>query len=160
MTYAIRPATPDDVETILALIKHLAEYEKLAEYVNTTPEQLKKYGFGTPRYFETLLCETTDGDVIGMALYFFTFSTFVGKPSLYLEDLVILQEHRHRDAGKTLFKALARVALEHDCGRIDWSVLDWNTSAIRFYNALGAHHVDGWNLNRLERDAIEKVAAG
>ena len=160
MTYSIRPATPDDVETILAMIKHLADYEKLAEFVQTTPEQLRKYGFGENRYFETLLCEMNNGEIIGMALYFFTFSTFVGKPSLYLEDLVVLEDHRQQGAGKALFKALAQVALQHDCGRIDWSVLDWNTSAIRFYNALGAHHVDGWNLNRLERDAIEKVAAG
>ncbi len=154
MDFTIRPATQHDVDTILFFINQLAEYEKLEDQVNATRERILLYGFAEFRYFEALLAEAADGTPFGLALYFFTFSTFLAKPSLYLEDLFVLPEYRGNGIGKQFFRELVAIAKERNCGRIEWSVLDWNTPSIQFYRALGARPVDGWTVYRLDEQAL------
>ena len=148
MTLKIRAGTRRDVPTILALIRGLAEYEKLGHEVEATLARIRQHGFGTRRYFETLLCFEGRRPV-GFALYFFTYSTFLARPTLYLEDLFVVPEARGHGAGKALLSALARVAARRGCGRMEWAVLDWNTPAIGFYERLGARLRKDWILTRL-----------
>jgi GNAT superfamily N-acetyltransferase len=144
----IRPGTRRDAATILALIRGLAEYERLGHEVEATLARIRRHGFGRRRYFETLLC--FEGRVaVGFALYFFAYSTFLARPTLYLEDLFVLPTARGRGAGKALLAALARVALRRGCGRMEWAVLDWNAPAIGFYERLGARLRKDWILTRL-----------
>jgi GNAT superfamily N-acetyltransferase len=152
--YTIRPATRDDADTILFFISQLAEYEKLTHMVNATKEFIIEYGFGERPYFEALLAEKEDGTPLGLALYFFTFSTFLAKPTLYLEDLFVLPEYRDNGIGKQFFRELVTIARERNCGRVEWSVLDWNEPSIQFYKSLGALPVDGWTTYRLTGDAL------
>ena len=155
-TLSIRRGTRRDVPVIVRLIRGLAEYERLAHEMVATTSQIRRHGFGRRRYFETLICRR--GRVpIGFALYFFTYSTFLGRPSLYLEDLFVLPEERGRGAGRALLGELARIATRRGCGRMEWAVLDWNRSAIRFYRTLGATLRRDWILTRLSGRALRRL---
>jgi GNAT superfamily N-acetyltransferase len=154
----VRRARPGDAVMILALIRGLAAYERLSHEVKASTAQLRRHGFGRRRYFETLICQR-DRQPIGFALYFFTYSTFVGRPSLYLEDLFVVPEERGQGAGRMLLGALARIAIERGCGRMEWAVLHWNRPAIRFYERLGARLRRDWVLTRLGPPAIKRLSA-
>jgi GNAT superfamily N-acetyltransferase len=153
----IRRGTARDVPTILRLIRGLAEYERLAHEVHATPARVRAHGFGPRRYFETLICRR-EGRPIGFALYFFTYSTFLARPTLYLEDLFVLPEERGGGAGKALLKALARIAVRRGCGRLEWAVLDWNRPAIGFYKRLGARLHKQWIITRLTGTPLRRLA--
>lgn len=146
--FLIRRATRHDVPTILAMIRGLAKYERLAHQMKATAARLRRHGFGRRPYFEALICRR-GRNTVGFALYFFTYSTFMGRPTLYVEDLFVLPDERGRGAGKALLVALARIAARRGCGRMEWAVLDWNTPAIRFYKRLGAELRKEWILTRL-----------
>lgn len=154
----IRPATPADIPAIVQLIRALADYEKLSDQVVVTEAQLREHLFGARPYAEVLLAEEASR-VVGYALFFHTYSTFLGRPNLYLEDLFVLPEHRGRGHGKGMLARLARLAVERDCGRFEWLVLDWNTPAIQFYEVLGAVVVPEWKLCRMTGDALRRFAA-
>ena len=154
--FHIRKATPEDTPTILHLITQLAIYEKLENEVITTVEELKTNIF-KKNYAEVLIAEENDKP-IGFALYFHNFSTFVGKPGIYLEDLFVEIEYRGKGYGKALLVELAKIAKERNCGRLEWSVLDWNTPSIEFYKSLGAKPMDEWTVFRLDRQGIENLA--
>src|SRR5438046_3890105 len=145
---SIRRGTRRDVPVIIRLIHGLAEYERLAHEAVATASQIRRHGFGRRRYFETLICRR-GRDPIGFALYFFTYSTFLGRPTLYLEDLFVLPEERGRGVGRRLLAQLARIAVERECSRMEWSVLDWNTPAREFYLKLGAVAMDDWTVFRM-----------
>ena len=157
MTLHIRSSAQGDEALILGFIRELAEYEKLADEVVATEAQLKATLFcNAPKAF-ALIAEQ-DGAPVGFALYFFNYSTFLGKHGLYLEDLYVRESARGQGAGKALLAELARIALEHDCGRMEWSVLDWNTPSIEFYKALGAVPMDEWTVFRLTDAPLTKLA--
>jgi len=152
--FTIRDAVEGDVDDILRLILALATYEKAPESAKATPELLKKNLFGPHPYAHTLLA-LVDGKAVGVAMYFFNFSTWTGKPGLYLEDLFVEVEYRKMGIGKALFGALGKVAEDHDCGRMDWAVLKWNQPSIDFYEkALGAFGMKEWEGMRLEEEGI------
>ncbi|HVG61412.1 MAG TPA: GNAT family N-acetyltransferase [Hyalangium sp.] len=154
----IRPATPADIPAILQLIRALSDYEKLSDQVVVNEAQLHEHLFGPRPYAEVLLAEEA-GRVVGYALFFHTYSTFLGRPSLYLEDLFVLPEQRGRGHGKGLLARLAQLAVERGCGRFEWMVLDWNTPAIQFYESLGAVVAPEWKLCRMTGDALRRFAA-
>ena len=154
----IRPAVREDTGRILAFIRELAEYEKLAHEAVADEAGLARQLFGPTPRAEVLIAEV-DGEAAGFALFFHNFSTFVGKPGLYLEDLFVRPQHRGLGLGKRLMARLARLALERDCGRFEWSVLDWNTPAIDFYRSLGAVGMDDWTVQRVVGDALTALAA-
>lgn len=153
----IRRGTERDVPTILKLIRGLAEYERLAHEVEATTARVRAHGFGRRRYFETIICRR-GGTPVGFALYFFTYSTFLARPTLYLEDLFVLPEERGAGAGKALLRALARIAVRRGCGRLEWAVLDWNRPAIGFYKRLGAKLRRQWILTRLTGAPLRRLA--
>ena len=153
----VRPGTRRDAKTIVALIRGLAEYEKLGHECEATVSGVRRHGFGARRYFETLICER-DGAAIGFALYFFTFSTFLARPTLYLEDLFVVPAARGLGAGRALLTALARVAVRKGCGRMEWAVLDWNAPSIGFYEGLGARLRREWILTRLTGAPLRRLA--
>jgi GNAT superfamily N-acetyltransferase len=153
----IRRGTERDVPTILRLIRGLAEYERLAHEMEATPARVRAHGFGRRRYFETIICRR-GGKPVGFALYFFTYSTFLARPTLYLEDLFVLPEDRGTGAGKALLRALARIAVRRGCGRLEWAVLDWNRPAIGFYKRLGAKLRRQWILTRLTGAPLRRLA--
>src|SRR5262249_47829905 len=153
----IRRGRPRDAQTILALIRGLAEDERLAHQVEATLGRIRRHGFGRRRYFATLICRRT-GVAIGFALYFFTSSPFLAQPSLYLEDLFVLPDARGRGAGRALLAALAKIAVERGCGRMEWAVLDWNAPAIGFYERLGATLRKEWVRTRLTGPALKRLA--
>lgn len=153
----IRRATLRDAPAILGLIRGLAEYERLAHEVEATVGRLRRHGFGRRPYYEALLCRR-GRTPIGFALYFFTYSTFLARPSLYLEDLFVLPDERRNGAGRALLRALARIAVRGGCGRMEWAVLDWNRPAIRFYTRLGARLKKEWILTRLSGEALRRLA--
>jgi GNAT superfamily N-acetyltransferase len=155
----ILPARPDDVSIILRLIKALAEYERLSDQVVATEEGLREQLFGDRPVAEVVLARVDDA-VVGFALFFHNFSTFLGRPGLYLEDLFVVPEWRGRGVGRKLLAHLAALAIERQCGRVEWSVLDWNTSAIGFYERLGATLMEDWKLCRLTGDSLARAAAG
>ena len=160
MTYTLRPATLADVPVILNLIRGLAEYERMLDQVQATEAGLQATLFpaaGDPPAAHCVLAEI-DGIAVGFALYFFNYSTFLGKPGLYLEDLFVKPELRGRGIGKALLLHLARVANEKGCGRMEWAVLDWNAPAIAFYESLGAKRMLEWQLCRLSGPALEQYA--
>src|SRR5947208_16202669 len=144
----VRRATARDVPAILRLIRGLAEYERLAHEVEATVGTLRRHGFGRRAYFEALLCFRGRA-VIGFALYFFTYSTFLARPTLYLEDLFVVPDERGHGAGRALLRHLAQIAVRRGCGRMEWTVLDWNEPSIRFYEKLGAQLRRDWILTRL-----------
>jgi GNAT superfamily N-acetyltransferase len=153
----LRRATEADVPALLELIRGIAEYERLSHEVEATEALLRTHGFGPRPIFEAILAER-DRRALGFALYFFTFSTFKARPTLYLEDLFVRPEHRGRGIGRRLLVQLARIAVEHDCGRMEWSVLDWNTPARDFYFKLGAVAMDEWTVFRMTREAFGALA--
>ena len=153
----LRFATASDIPDILALIKHLAEYEKLSHQVVATEDALRNTLFGDKPYAEVILSEL-EGKVTGMALFFHNYSTFMAKPGIYLEDLCVLEEFRGRGIGEALLKELARVAVERGCGFMEWAVLDWNVDAIRFYEAKGAELKKDWVPTRLVGEALVKLS--
>lgn len=155
--FSIGRATARDAATILALIRGLAAYERLTHEMRATLRDLRRHGFGRRRYFEALLCRR-GGRPIGFALYYFTYSTFAGRPTLYLEDLFVLPEERGRGAGRALLRVLARIAVRRGCGRMEWTVLDWNRPAIRFYRRLGARLRPDWVLTRLAGAPLRRLA--
>jgi GNAT superfamily N-acetyltransferase len=154
---SIRPGTARDVPTILALIRGLADYERLRRECKATAAGVRRHGFGRRPYFETIIARRGDRPV-GFALYFFTFSTFLAKPTLYLEDLFVLPEDRGGGAGRALLAALARIAVRRGCGRLEWAVLDWNRPAIGFYDRLGARFRREWILTRLTGAPLARLA--
>ncbi len=153
----IRFATEDDVPLILAFIRELAEYERLSHEVVATEEALRDSLFGNRRFAEVLL-GYRGGSPVAFALFFHTFSTFLGKPGIYLEDLYVRPEFRGAGAGRALLVHLARLAKDRGCGRLEWSVLDWNEPAIRFYRGIGASPVGGWTVYRVTGKALEDLA--
>lgn len=155
-SFQLRPAEPRDAAQLVELISALAEYEKLSHLVQVTPEALSRHLFGERPVIETLVAEREPGALIGFALYFTNFSTFLGKPGLYLEDLFVRPEHRGHGVGRALLEALARIAIERDYGRVEWSVLDWNAPAIGFYEQLGASVLPEWRICRLTGAALER----
>ncbi|AMV24922.1 putative acetyltransferase [Gemmata sp. SH-PL17] len=154
----IRSATPGDVPVIANLIRALAEYEKLAHAVVLQEADLHRHLFGATKFAEVLLVEDA-GAVVGFALFFHNYSTFRAKPGIYLEDLFVIPEARGKGHGKALLRALAKLAVERDCARVEWSVLNWNEPSIQFYKSLGAKPMDEWTVYRLTDDALTKLAA-
>ena len=157
--FLIRPAAPGDVDELLRLIGALAEYEKLADMAVGTPAMLREALFGARPSCEAIVAER-GGRSVGFALYFTTFSTFLCKPGLYLEDLFVEPAHRGAGLGKALLRRLAAIAIERDCGRFEWRVLDWNDPSIRFYQSLGATLMPEWQLVRMTRPEIAALAKG
>ena len=157
MTTTIRAATADDCPMIANLIRQLAVYEKLEHAVTASLDDLRRGLFGDPPFAHAIIAQV-GREVAGFALYFYNFSTFRGKPGLYLEDLFVKPEYRGRGVGKALLARLAKVAVSHDCGRFEWSVLDWNEPSIRFYKALGARPMDEWTMFRIEGEALDRLA--
>uniref|UniRef100_UPI004047D7EB GNAT family N-acetyltransferase n=1 Tax=Rheinheimera sp. TaxID=1869214 RepID=UPI004047D7EB len=153
----LRLATEQDVPTILAFINGLAEYEKLADQVVATEQQLRTTLFGDKPYAEVVLAEYGQ-HAAGFALFFHNYSTFLAKPGIYLEDLFVLPEYRGKGIGKVLLSYLAKLAVQRDCGRLEWSVLDWNQPAIDFYQAQGATMMHDWRINRVTGDALKALA--
>ena len=153
----IRPATSRDLPTLLQLIRGLAKYERLSREVKATVSRLRRDGFGRRAYFQTLIC-WRGRTAIGYALYFFNYSTFRAQPTLYLEDLFVLPEERGNGAGKAMLAALARIAVQRKCGRMEWAVLSWNSPAIRFYKKLGATLRKEWILTRLTDVPLRRLA--
>jgi GNAT superfamily N-acetyltransferase len=156
MTCTIRAATPDDAAAIHRFISELAAFEREPDAVENTPANLAAQLAGEGRPFACLLAEEGGGPV-GFALYFFNYSTWTGRPGLYVEDLYVTPAARGRGAGKALFLAMASVARERGCGRMEWSVLDWNQEAIDFYRAFGAKPMDEWTTFRLDGAALERL---
>lgn len=153
----IRQATADDVPTILALIRELADFERLLDQVTATEAQLRDALFGPRPYAEVLIAR--DGaEVAGFALFFHNFSTFLAKPGIYLEDLYVRPKYRGNGYGAALLVRLAALAVERGCGRLEWSVLNWNQRAIDFYRSLGAQPLDEWTMYRVTGAALERLA--
>ncbi|HBY57378.1 MAG TPA: N-acetyltransferase [Candidatus Atribacteria bacterium] len=152
----IRKASIDDVPLILKFIKELSVYEKMSEEVIATEDTLRETLFGDKSYAEVLIAEIK-GEPVGYALYFYNFSTFVGRPGLYVEDVYVSEEYRGQGIGTALFKYCARIAKENKCVRMEWLVLKWNP-ARKFYENMGARPLDGWVVYRLTGDALDKMA--
>lgn len=158
MSTDIRPGTEQDLPRILGFIKELAEYEHLSHAVVATEPLLREHLFGRSPAAETLI-GSLDGLPVGFALFFRSFSTFVGRPGIYLEDLFVQKSARGSGVGKALLKAVARLAVERNCARLEWSVLDWNEPSIGFYKKLGAVPLDDWTMFRVTGDALQKLAS-
>jgi GNAT superfamily N-acetyltransferase len=157
MSLSIRKAVAGDESLILGFIRDLAAYEKLSDAVTATPEHLKRTLFADEPKVFALIAER-DGAPAGFALYFFNYSTFLGMHGLYLEDLYVREEARGSGAGTALLAELAKIAIDQHCGRMEWSVLDWNTPSINFYKALGAEAMDEWTVYRLTGAALSGLA--
>lgn len=155
--FSIRPAVPGDTPEILRLVRELAEYEKLAHMAAGTDALMREALFGSRPCAEALVAES-GGRTVGFAIFFTTFSTFLCKPGVYLEDLFVEPGHRGHGIGKALLVRLAALAVERGCGRFEWRVLDWNEPSIRFYEALGAKLMPEWELVRLTGQALESLA--
>ncbi len=153
----VRPATEDDVGLILSLIGRLAAYEKLSDAMVGSESALRDHLFGARRYAEANIAEL-DGEAVGYALFFHTYSTFLTKPGIWLEDLFVMPEARGKGLGKALLAGLAATAVERGCGRLEWSVLDWNEPSIAFYRGLGATPVDGWTSYRMTGGPLQALA--
>jgi len=157
MAITIRKATPADIPQILTFIRALAVYERAPEAVIATEADLLRDGFGTNPFYYCLIAEQ-DGQSAGFAFYFFDYSTWLGRPGIYLEDLFVHPEFRGLGIGKALLKQVAVIALERNCARLKWSVLDWNTPAIDFYRAMGAEFMDEWTNVRIAGEALDRLA--
>ncbi len=154
--FTIRQATTEDVHIILSFIKELAEYEKMSDQVVATEELLKEWIFEKKK--AQVLIAWEGGKAVGFALYFYNFSTFLGRAGIYLEDLFVKEECRGKGYGKALLKELARIASAQGCGRLEWSCLDWNQPSIDFYLSLDATPMDEWTVYRLTGDTLEKFS--
>lgn len=154
----LRAATEADLDTIIELIHALADYEREPDAVRLDREVLRGHLFGPRPYAEVILAETDTGESAGFALFFHNFSTWEGKPGIYLEDLFVRPEFRGHGYGKALLSELARLAVERGCARLEWAVLDWNEPSIQFYKALGAVPMDEWTTYRVTGDALRGLA--
>lgn len=154
--FQIRQAVADDVADIFNLIQALAEYEKLSHQVTGTAEELQKHLFGEQVYAEAILTEL-DSKIVGFALFITNYSTFLTKPGLYLEDLFVLPEYRRQGIGKAMLAYLGKLAVERNAGRLEWSVLDWNESAIAFYQSMGAKVLPDWRICRVSEQALTQL---
>ena len=155
--FSLRFATPDDVPVILACIRGLAEYERLSHEVVATEDLLRETLFGARPAAEVILAFRGE-DAAGFALFFHNYSTFLARPGVYLEDLFVFPRFRGQGLGRVLLARLARIAVDRGCGRLEWSVLDWNVDAIRFYQSVGAQAMSDWTVNRLTGDALHALA--
>ena len=155
----IREAVEGDAPAILDLIRALADYERLAEMVTATEDRVRATLFGAKPVAEALLAEAGE-EAVGMAIFFTNYSTFLAKPGIYLEDLFVKPHARGQGIGKALLQRIAQLAVERDCGRVEWSVLDWNEPSIRFYESLGAVAMKEWTTYRLTGEALGRLAAG
>src|SRR5262249_48937279 len=155
----IRAAAEPDVPLIATLIREPAEYERLLDTVCMTEERLRSALFGPHRYAEVAIAEDDTGQALGFALFFHNFSTFLGLPGIYLEDLFVRPLHRGKGHGKALLRELARIAVQRGCRRLEWAVLNWNTPAIEFYRSLGAVPMTDWNIFRVDGEALRKLGA-
>jgi GNAT superfamily N-acetyltransferase len=158
MSATIRDATKADVPLILAFIRELAEYEKLLHEVVATETDIAETLFGSKPSAEVVIAEA-DGSPVGFALFFHNYSTFAGRPGIYLEDLYVRPEARGKGAGRALLAHLAGVALARGCARLEWAVLDWNRPAIEFYESLGARAMDEWTVYRLSGETLRRASA-
>lgn len=158
MAVVLRPAQPDDAAVLHRLIVALAVYEHEPDAVESTPDILRAQLAATHPPFECLLAED-DGEALGYALFFQTYSTWVGRPGIWLEDLFVLEAHRRHGIGRALLTRVARLAVERGYGRLEWSVLDWNTPALAFYERLGAIKLDEWTMHRLSSEPLGTLAA-
>jgi GNAT superfamily N-acetyltransferase len=156
--HLLRAAEPRDVAAIVGLIRELADFEKLTHLLCVTPETLHPHLFGDKPVVECVVGEI-GGEVVAFALFFTNFSTFLAKPGLYLEDLYVKTEHRGRGLGRALLEHLGALAVQRDYGRFEWSVLDWNEHAIRFYQGMGATVMPEWRICRVTGDALQRFAA-
>ena len=154
---SIRPAVSADLPLIATLVRELAEYEKLAHQAVATEADFQVALFGASPKAHALIVEH-DGQPAGFAIYFYNFSTFLGRPGLYVEDVFVRPEFRRNGYGRAIFKYLAQKAVDENCGRMEWWVLDWNEPAIRFYAGLGAVPMDEWTVQRLTGDALKNFA--
>ena len=157
MAFELRSPTEDEVHLVVGFIHELAEYEKLSHECLISEETLRDSLFGSRPYAETLLA-FLDDKPIGFCLFFHNYSTFLGKPGLYLEDLYIQPEYRNRGYGKLILARLAAIAIERGCGRFEWAVLDWNEPSIAFYRKIGAVPMNEWTVQRLTGDALQALA--
>ena len=157
MSTTIRAATPADVPQILAFIRGLALYERAPNEVTATEAALLRDGFGPRPYYHCLIADQ-DGVPAGFSLFFFNYSTWKGRPGVYLEDIYVEPDFRGRGIGKALLVETARFAVEHGCERLQWEVLDWNTPAIDFYQAMGGEFLDEWRNVRLSGEALRRLA--
>ena len=161
--FVLRPAELRDVAAIVQLIRDLAEFEKLTHLVQVTPEKLRPQLFGERPAAEALVAELGDGksggEVVAFALFYTNFSTFLAQPGLYLEDLYVKPEHRAAGIGRALLTRLGSLAVERGCGRFEWSVLDWNVDAIRFYEGMGATVMPEWRICRVTGEALQRFNA-
>jgi GNAT superfamily N-acetyltransferase len=155
----VRQATPEDVPDVLRLIRALADYEREPDAVETTEDDLRRWVFGDDPVASVLVAESGDGAVVGMALWFRTYSTWTGVPGIYLEDLYVDPASRGSGLGKALLRALARIAMDRGYRRVEWAVLDWNTPSIEFYEALGARPMEEWTTYRLSGHALAELGA-
>jgi len=155
--HTLRPAAPADLHVVVDLIRELAEYEKLAHLVVVTPESLALHLFG-PRPAAEAVVGEVEGQVVAFALFFTNFSTFLGRPGLYLEDLYVQPAHRGTGLGKALLQHLGALAVARGCGRFEWSVLDWNENAISFYESMGATVLPDWRICRVTGEALQAYA--
>lgn len=155
----IRPATPSDCTLMLELVRELATYERAPEQVVATAQDFLRDGFGEAPRFRAAIAEW-EGAPAGFVLYFYNWSTWIGRPGLYLEDLFVRPPFRGRGIGKALLVHLAQVAVREGCGRFQWQVLDWNEPALRFYESLGARRHSDWLTMRVEGEALRKLAGG
>lgn len=155
LSYVLRRAEPRDVDAIVALIAELAEFERLTHLLEVTADTLAPHLFGERPVVECMVGEI-DGEVVAFALFFTNFSTFLGKPGLYLEDLYVRPAHRGSGLGKALLEHLGALAVERGCGRFEWSVLDWNERAIRFYEGMGATVLPDWRICRVTGEALAR----
>ncbi|MCU1722738.1 GNAT family N-acetyltransferase [Pseudomonas sp. 5P_5.1_Bac1] len=159
MSLHIRPAQPEDAAQILTFITELAEYERARHEVIASVDDIQRSLFSHDSTAKGLICER-DGQAIGFAVYFFSYSTWLGRNGIYLEDLYVTPQSRGTGAGKALLRHLAQVACANDCGRLEWSVLDWNQPAIDFYLSIGAQPQDEWVRYRMEGDTLRNFAQG
>ena len=157
MTLRIEDATPSDLPSIVRLVRQLAEYEKLAGPMIATEDDFERALFGPDRRARALIA-FADNIPVGFALYFHTFSTFLGKPGIYLEDIFVEAKYRGQGIGSGLLKRIARIAREENCGRVEWSVLNWNQPSIDFYHRLGAVTLEDWRMFRLTGEALAALA--
>jgi Acetyltransferases len=157
MDYSIDQITRDEVPDLLELIRELARFEKLEHEVEATPELLSDSLFG-PKPVAGALLGRVDGEVAGYALYFFTFSSFIGRPGIWLEDLYVRPAFRRQGLGRAMIEAVARIGAERNCGRFEWTALNWNKNALDFYRKLGALTMDEWVLVRLNSHGLRRVA--
>ena len=155
--FVIRPAVPEDAATLVNLVRELAVYEQLEAFARATPDNFRDHLFGANRAAEAIVAEV-NGDAVGFALFFTTFSTFRGQPGLYLEDLYVRPAARGWGIGKALIAAVAKRAVERGCGRLEWAVLNWNDPAIAFYVAVGARPMDEWTTYRIDDAALVRLA--